>query len=267
MRRSGRRSIGAAPVALLLASVALVASVAPVARAGDPPALKETSVDSGWTRDARALAARYYDPITDASWVTVVDRSGAEVSGRSAVSGSVLTFVPDAPFDGDAAPYIGTFHATSLAPDPGSGEEVVTFRVDTQAPRAPALDYPAPAVRTPEAARSASGGAIDVNVVLPIGPSPRVFGTARDVLGPSDDDTETSGVARIELRFFPAPGTAEAKGERIVLTESCGIRCPSATWFDTETTLGIGVWTMRAFAFDLAGTQSASSMPLTFVVR
>jgi hypothetical protein len=251
---------------ILIAALVATAAFAP-ARA-EVPTVVETSVDSGWSRFTRDIAARYDLRLRPESGATLTDRNGAGVAGASVVAGTALHFVPDAPLSAVYAPYTVSFSATADVPEPETSTDIYEFSIDVDIPLAPELNSPVALVKTPDQVRTASGGAVDVNVVSPIVRQLVVDGSARDRVGPPPifDDAGTSGIERVELRFYNAFGTAETAGARVTIRQTCYVRCNTNAYFYEEPHLGIGVWTMRVFAFDLAGNQSASSRPMTFAV-
>jgi len=265
----GRRGIHTATI---LVMGVILAAVGP-ARAAGPP-LAETSVDSGWSGSATAFAARYTANIDDSSSVALKDSSNATITGATAVEDRALLFsLPTGTeLDPNDQPFTITFTAVGSG---GTTTTTRTFDLDTLFPEAPVVAQPTPAISAPgfvtDIAREL-GADFRLHIVFPPGAPPTFSGTTRDaVLGPEDepDTSHTSGIREIQLRFFnPLANfsTDEVFDERVVVSLGCTELCPTEAGFTAGADLGTGIWTVRVISVDLAGNESGTSRPLTFVV-
>lgn len=250
MTRASARK-GSARIVLAAMVASAVAAIAPAQAAGKPaPVLQGNSVERGWSKNDRLLAAKY-DLVLDmvASSMTVTDSNGTPVGGAHSFSADklTLTFVPQVPFSADAAPYTATLTARSLGQDPliASTVNTLDFNIDIVTPFPP-------------------------NVQLNDGTQQVTISVADDTLtlnGTAADDAAGSGIASVQVHFYnplanpqqaTLGGVPEASSTTIQI--ACASACPTSTPISVDLSdLTLGLWTIKVSVTDAAGNRSAES--------
>jgi hypothetical protein len=258
------RSAMRLPAAVALVAIALAVSPA---RAATPVALQNATGKSGWSNSQREVAAAYDHVLDSASTVALTDAAHADVPGHASVVDcatacvhtQVLRFVADETLTIAKGPYTVVFTASPVGSPGTTTVDTFTFKLDLSVPLLPQITTPV----TPG----------------PAAPDVEIAGNATDRFARSaagiPDYSATSGVARIELRFYnPAVafnplrgGSTEVFKYHRELSVACAASaCPVAADWTTTVKLDPGYWTVEAFAYDLAGNRSPDSQTVSFVV-
>lgn len=242
---------------IVAASIAVLAATAS-AHAEAPLSVSDSSVRSGWTNLTKEVAVRYNLNLSVAgSTASLTSNTGAAVAGTPSVQGAVVRFTSALSLASSGSPYTLVVRAISATATPGTPAtiSVLPFTVD---PLAPKLAV----VQTPEHNSRVDGAqAVDIH------------GTATDRLGDNDTTTYTSGVARVEVRFFnPAKafsltgGSKEVTSLRSMIDICTGSACPTEGAWSLSKDLDPGYWTIQVIVYDAAGNTAAPTPNRSFLV-
>lgn len=263
--------------------LALVAStVTAQAGPGDAPVLDKSSISTGWLKANTAVWAEFDKIIAPASTVAVTDTfTNTAVGGTTSVVGRGIAFVPGALIE-DGRTYSATFTVSGIEGTPNTVYSK-SFKLDAKTPSAPVITAPETLGLTLAEDGCDAVPGCDFNANLVLGAADVFEGTARDVRGVNGVTAATSGIQKIELRFYNVveqvvelvpsilSGRPTDYSFKVALDQTCGSVCPldlepwSANASEIED-LSTGVWSMRAVAIDYAGNVSAPSKSITFVV-
>ena len=286
MRRASRAM-------LAVALVAIVAALPRVSQAAHSPfALVRTTLETGWVNDK--LGATFDHALSNATTVTLTDRTNTAVPGSTVLKGSVTDLVPDSvvftPTVSLSENMCGgsgcTITFNAVEEEDGSTLTVTrTFKVDKLKPKAPAVN------------------GLDLLVT---GGIPSITGAGSDDVAATDTIAAfRSGVQSVELQFFrlepsgsPSVGGLPQVGpggqvqfdpSKVNVTYSptrhvfsapatlapCAADNPACVnaaaqivhdkaFSFTPTSLQAGLWTVKAIVIDKAGNRS-NSAEVTFL--
>jgi hypothetical protein len=264
-RGRGARAILAAGLFALLA-----ASFSAYAGPGDAPVLRKSSVASGWSKSDFVISADFDKLLAATSTITVtrVSAPAGPVAGSTTVAQTGIAFIAGSALAStDGTVYQVDVSASGIEGTPSTAY-TKTFKVDTRIPKPPV-------VTSPEGIGLDGAPPFDASVVP--GTIETFDGRAFDAKGANDVTVATSGIQRIELRFWSVvdqvlslPSFDADYSFKHSVDMTCGGTCPADVdpWSVAAadiTDLGTGVWSVRAIAFDLAGNQSGPTKPIVFV--
>jgi len=278
---STRRGVG---VRAILAGglVTIMAAVMPATAAAPAPVLQESTVRDGWNLSATQIGARFNMNLAPTSAATI-QQNGVDVAGWTSaiVNGTALTMTGPA-LATDGTIYTITFTATGTQVDASTLVDGPTaFQVDSNAPYTPFITGPDTLVDE-EIQVFGEGGLppvrADVVVADPTAPASAITGIAKDFVL-QGDSSATSGISKIELRFYDVIGQAVGLPIAVLTGRpdnfAFNVFSTVPTAADVEWSVDLaevedlssGVWSVRAVAYDTAGNISSPSRPITLLVE
>jgi hypothetical protein len=277
---STRRGVGVRAI-LAAGLVTIMAAVMPATAAAPAPNLLQSTVDSGWNLSTTQIAARFNGSLAATSTATI-QQNGVDVAGwTSSVQSTVLTMSGPALL-ADGTVYTIAFAVTGTQQDAGSATYgPFAFQVDPNGPYTPRITGPDALVDEEFQLFGENGVApvrVDVGVADPTAPASEITGVAQD-FAPDGDVSATSGIAKIELRFYD--GIRQAAGlpaavlsgrpDNFAFNFFASVPAAADVEWSVDLAevedLSSGIWTVRAIAYDSAGNVSSPSRPLTLAVE